>query len=177
MSFNQFKLDIASVQTRGIFNTYVYQTETDTTADVQAAGYFAQSRFELVDGDGCGALIRCCCSNGFFEGFVDASGTIDPIDNISSPVWPPFRIVSSDEPLQGEIDCIAVDCTSGDITITLPVLGAGNYNVKKIDSSANVVILNASTNGSTLDGQPTRNITGQWDNVTINSSSAEWYRQ
>ena len=176
MAFTQFKLDIASEQTRGIFNTYVYQTE-DTTAEVQTAGYFIQSRFDLVDEDGCGALIRCCCSDGFFEGFVDASGTIDPVDNTSSPIWPPFREVSSNDSLQGEIDCIAVDCTAGDVTILLPVLGSGNYNVKKIDSSSNVVILDAGTNGSTLDGQATRNITGQWDNVTINSRSTEWARQ
>ena len=80
MAFNQFKLDIATEQTRGIFNTYVYQSDEDTVAQVQAAGYFIQSRFELVDTEGCNALIRCCCSDGFFEGFTEADGTIIPVD-------------------------------------------------------------------------------------------------
>ncbi len=100
MAFEQFKLDISSEQTRGIFNTYVYQTD-DTSAEVQEAGYFIKSRFDLVDGDGCGALIRCCCSDNFFEGFTDSDGTITPVSdgavvNIKE-VSTPYTLQSTDE--------------------------------------------------------------------------------
>jgi len=179
MSFEQFKLDIASTQTRGIFNTYVYQT-SDSVADVQIAGYFVQSRFELVDGDGCGALIRCCCSDGFFEGFVDIDGTIDPIDNSASPVWPKFQnVTSADSPVvvTGEIACYSADCSGGDVTFVLSSALNGNFVFKKNDSSGNIVIIDAGTNGNTIDGSATRNLTSQYATYTVNSNGVEWVRQ
>lgn len=177
MSFKQFKLDISSEQTRGIFNTYVYQTN-DTTLEVQASGYFAASRFPLVDEDGCGALIRCCCGDGFFEGFVGADGTIDPIDNTSSPVWPAFQDVDdTDSPVQvtGEIACYTADTTNGDVTFVLPPVLGGNYVFKKNDASGNQVIIDG--NGNTIDGSAARNLTSQYATYTINRNNAEWVRQ
>ena len=50
MAFDQFKLDRSSLQTRDIFNRYVYETP-DTKADIQAAGYFSQSRLETASPD------------------------------------------------------------------------------------------------------------------------------
>ena len=180
MAFVQFKLDVATTQTRGIFNTYVYQTETDTVADVQAAGYFERSRFDLVDEDGCGALIRCCCSDGFFEGFVGADGTIDPIDNVSSPIWPAFVAVDdTDSPVTvtGEIGCYTADCTNGDVTFILPAALNGNFVFKKNDASNNIVIVDAGTNGNTIDGLATRTLTSQYASYTVNRNGIEWVRQ
>jgi len=72
--FTQFMLDVKSVQTRDIFNTYIYKTD-DTVADIQAAGYFIDSRFSGTDGWD-GGKIEARCSDGYAEGFVDeATGT------------------------------------------------------------------------------------------------------
>ncbi|MCP3999621.1 MAG: hypothetical protein GY727_01780 [Gammaproteobacteria bacterium] len=121
MSFKQFKLDVASFQTRGIFNTYVYQADDDTVADVLSPGYFKQSRFDLVDGDGCSSLIRCCCVDGFVEGFALEDGTILPIeaaDRVENVVQ-----IDSDYTINGTEDIIL--CT-GALTITLiPVAQTG----------------------------------------------------
>lgn len=172
MSFNQRKFDIATEQTRGIFNTYVYQTD-DTAAEVLESGYFSESRFPLVDGDGCSALIRCCCSDGFFEGFVGGTGTITPIEPAVGGFGP---VITSDTVIDETSASYAVDCSGGDVTITLPPLGYGSYNIKKIDASTNVVIIDAGANGSTLDGQSTRNVVSQWNNIQLINGDAEWYR-
>ena len=63
MAFEQLKLDVATEQTRGIFNTYVYESLTDTVDEVQSEGYFLESRFPLADENGSLALIRCKCSD------------------------------------------------------------------------------------------------------------------
>lgn len=79
MAFEQRKLDIATVQTRDIFNTYVYETE-DTVLTVQAAGYFADSRFALSDPvNWYQGKIQCKCSDGYFEAFVGAGDVLNPI--------------------------------------------------------------------------------------------------
>lgn len=82
MPFNQFTIDVASVQSRGIFNKYVYET-ADTMADVQAPGYFSASRFAISDGpntngDGWhGGVIECKCSDGYLIGVMDSeTGTL-----------------------------------------------------------------------------------------------------
>lgn len=82
MSFNQEKIDRASVQSLGIFNTYVYRTE-DTIAAVEAAGYFADCRFAELDGPATnstgwdGGVIECRCSDGYMIGIMEAAtGTL-----------------------------------------------------------------------------------------------------
>lgn len=78
MAFTQEKIDRASVQTRAIFNNYVYRT-TDTIAQVKAAGYFAQCRFAVEDGPDTngfgwnGGNVECYCSDGYMIGQIDAS--------------------------------------------------------------------------------------------------------
>lgn len=74
MSFVQQKLDLVSNQTRGIFDTYIYRSDTDNKATIQGAGYFAQSRF-INDPDWDGSKIEVVASDGYMEGFVDSNGT------------------------------------------------------------------------------------------------------
>jgi len=158
-------------------SVWSYRT-SDSLADIQAASYFNDKVYQIEDGDFLFANTSDAVAFGFFnnDGSNVTVTIIEGSEGVENP-WPPYREVSADTALQGVTDCIAVDCTAGDVTVFLPALAAGNYNVKKIDSSSNVVILDAGTNGSTLDGQATRNITGQWDNVTINSRPTEWARQ
>lgn len=81
MSFEQFKLEVATEQSRGIFNQYVYETD-DTQSEVQATSYFEQSRFALKDpGNWFGSLITCKCSDGTFTSEIALSGVIVPIDS------------------------------------------------------------------------------------------------
>lgn len=81
MPFEQRNLDLAISQSRGIFNTYIYET-TDTMAQVQATGYFAASRFAVSDPeDWPNSMIQAKCSDGYIAGFVSANGQslVDPV--------------------------------------------------------------------------------------------------
>lgn len=89
MAFTQFTIDRSSVQSRGIFNNYVYRT-TDTMAQVKAAGYFSACRFAESDGPDSngygwnGGIIECFCSDGYLVGQMNATaGTISGL--ITSP--------------------------------------------------------------------------------------------
>ena len=177
MAFNQANFGPIGGENMLAAAVWSYRT-SDSLADIQGASYFNDKVFQIENGDFLFANTSDAVAFGFFnnDGTNVTVSIIEGSEGVENP-WPPFRVVSEDTALQGPTDCIAVDCTAGDVTIEIPALGKGNYNVKKIDPSTNVVILDASTNGSTLDGQPTRIITGQWNNVAINSSSAEWYRQ
>lgn len=86
MAFTQFKLDVATEQSRGIFNQYVYET-TDTVAETQETDYFAQSRFASLDPDWFGSFITCKCSDGIFTGEITTGGTITPIPTGSDPTF------------------------------------------------------------------------------------------
>lgn len=85
MAFTQFTIDHSSVQSRGIFNNYVYRT-TDTIAQVKAAGYFSACRFAILDGPSTngygwnGAIIECTCSDGYMVGQMSATtGTLNAL--------------------------------------------------------------------------------------------------
>jgi hypothetical protein len=75
----------------------------------------------------------------------------------------------------GEI-IIKADCTSGDLTVTLPT--ASSYQnrkitVKRIDSSVNEVIVDG--NGSeTIDGDLTVNLSTQYTSLNFWSDGSEW---
>lgn len=82
MAFTQFSIDRSTIQTRKIFNNYVYRT-TDTIAQVKAAGYFAACRFATEDGPATngfgwnGGNIECYCADGYLLGQMDAAtGTV-----------------------------------------------------------------------------------------------------
>jgi hypothetical protein len=63
MPFDQKKLDRNFNQTRGIFDKYAYAT-ADTLAEVQAQGYFAESRFAGGD-DWANGIIDVQAADGF----------------------------------------------------------------------------------------------------------------
>jgi len=68
------------------------------------------------------------------------------------------------------------NASTGNITITLPTsVGATGrtYAIKKIDSSANVVII-ATTSSQTIDGFTTENLARQFDAVQVQSDGANW---
>lgn len=69
MAFNQFKLDRSALQSRGIFNKYIYETD-DTIADVLAQDYFIKSRFYSEDGWS-GGVIEISCSDGHISGSIN----------------------------------------------------------------------------------------------------------
>ena len=71
--FTQFKLDKKVNQTRGIFDIFIYRSDTDTLADVQVAGYFLESRFSGQDEGWNGAKLEVKASDGYAEGFIDAA--------------------------------------------------------------------------------------------------------
>lgn len=72
-------------------------------------------------------------------------------------------------------DFIAVDATLGDTTISLPAPVTGKeYTVKKIDSSENLVIVDAA-GAVTIDGGLTSEIETQYTSVTFVYSGTEWF--
>lgn len=82
----------------------------------------------------------------------------------------PYTILEAD-------DIIMCDCTSGAITIVL-LTAVGRIgkiiDIKKIDSSANVVTIDA--NGAeTIDGAATKAISIQYDSYTIISDGTNWH--
>lgn len=72
-----------------------------------------------------------------------------------------------------------VDCTSGAITVTLPL--AVNYNfkkycIKKVDSSANAVTVGVSGSDN-IDGASTTTLTAQYDSVIVVSNGiTTWHK-
>lgn len=72
-------------------------------------------------------------------------------------------------------------CTTGSsahLTITLPA-PLNNQGmklfIKKVDSGNKTVIINANTNGSTIDGANTVTLTAQYAGVEIVCSGSSWY--
>lgn len=80
---------------------------------------------------------------------------------------------SSNQTLNATHDHVRVDCTSGNITITLPLasLNIGvQYTIKKIDASANSVIINPGTD--LIDGSSSLSWNVQYQSFTIVASAA-----
>jgi NADPH-dependent ferric siderophore reductase len=72
---------------------------------------------------------------------------------------------------------ILVDATSGAATITLPAAASHlgrRYVVKKIDSSANAVTVDANAS-ETIDGVLTKVLREQYEAITIQSDGTNWY--
>jgi hypothetical protein len=69
------------------------------------------------------------------------------------------------------------NAASGSITITLPAAANHTgrvYNIKKIDSSANTITIDANSS-ETIDGALTRVITTQYSSVTIQCDGTKWW--
>jgi len=74
--FTQRMLDKKDNQSRDIFDTFIYRSDSDSLADVQAAGYFSKSRFADSDPGWNGGKLEVLASDGYAEGFIDgATGT------------------------------------------------------------------------------------------------------
>ena len=70
-----------------------------------------------------------------------------------------------------------VDASSSGVTVNLPPAASVPrrvYNVKKIDSSSNVVTIDAD-GSETIDGVGTISITTQYDNYTVVSDGSQWF--
>lgn len=78
--------------------------------------------------------------------------------------------------LQNTDYTVTCDTTSNDIIITLPDASTVSnkiYNVKKVDNSANSVIIDG--NGAqTIDGEETRTIVMQYESITVQSNGTNW---
>ncbi len=74
--FNQFMLDKMSNQSRGIFDSYIYRSDSDNLATIQGVGYFSGSRFapngSSPDEGWDGGKLEVKASDGFAEGFINA---------------------------------------------------------------------------------------------------------
>lgn len=144
MAFNQEKIDRATDQSRGIFNTYVYRTE-DTIAEVEAPGYFEACRFAVIDGPQTnskgwdGGVVECRCADGFMLGIMDGStGTL--YGAFSYPT-----VISQADFLQGDA---VTNQIPGALGSALQVSFGGAQSTPQFDLAA--------------DGAMTCNITGQY---------------
>ena len=86
--------------------------------------------------------------------------------------------VSTDYTINEDDHFIEVDATSGDVTLTLPPVTAGivagqPLTIKKIDSSANLVILDGD-GSETIDGATTHTLYAEDETVSIISNATEW---
>jgi len=71
-------------------------------------------------------------------------------------------------------DCVLVDASSGNVTITLPEPSkATQVNVKKIDSSTNIVTV--VPNGGSIDGETSKEISTQYESYLFISDGSNWY--
>lgn len=72
---------------------------------------------------------------------------------------------------------ILCNATSAAFTITLPAASGNSgikYNIKKIDSSANVITIDAD-GSETIDGALTLTLSSQYDSYTIQCDGSAWY--
>jgi hypothetical protein len=72
------------------------------------------------------------------------------------------------------------NATTGNITLNLPVASSTpsgtQYQIKKIDSSSNTVIITPNSGGGDLiDGSATYTLSNQWEGVIIVCDGGDWY--
>jgi hypothetical protein len=87
-----------------------------------------------------------------------------------------IRDVSVDTILTTEYGTVLVDATSAPVTVTLPdgeEFRNWTYTVKKIDASANNVIVDGGS--STIDGIGSYTISIQNQSITVRKHSTGWY--
>lgn len=82
-----------------------------------------------------------------------------------------IRIVSSNVTTLSTDYTLLANCVSSNVHITLSNVNSKILNIKKIDSSNNVVVLNG-----IVDGQNNTTIINQYDSVTIHNLSGVWYK-
>ena len=82
--------------------------------------------------------------------------------------------ITSDGTVSNDISI--VDSTSGAVTMTLPTPANGLfYTIKKVDSSANAVIVDAGTGSATLDGGANFTLYHQYETVSCVCDGTNWH--
>lgn len=85
--------------------------------------------------------------------------------------------ITADTTLDTDNVFVTVDCTSGNVTITLPsaaTLTAGRYFViQRIDGSVNTVTIDAD-GAETINGAATKAIASQWDGIRVVCDGTNW---
>lgn len=115
-------------------------------------------------------------SGGGTSNFLRADGTwTAPTFSAPTPViYSPTTTTSVTE-TNGEVVVLA-DATSGNLTVNLPtaVGNTAKITIKKIDSSANTVIIDGSTT-ETIDGSLTKTIEFQYTSVSLIGNGSNWF--
>lgn len=113
-------------------------------------------------------------TNGQVPGYDSSTGTWAPTTPAAGGS-PSVRQVTSSTTVVADDDTILADATSGQINVTLPSAtpSGRTLTVKKMDASANAVVLNRA-GSDTIDGDTTLYITSQYDAPTIQSDGSRW---
>jgi hypothetical protein len=93
-----------------------------------------------------------------------------------TPEQYPIQTVTTNTVLTGSVFTTLVNCTLGNITITLPDATTGNYiqNIKKIDLSSNIININT-LNSQTIDGDLIKIIDKQYTSISLHSNGSNWF--
>lgn len=106
---------------------------------------------------------------------IDAAGDLLTDGTISGTHLNRVREIASNYSVTIRDSVLLIDASLGNINLTLPgiVTTGHTINIKKIDASANEVIINGI--GNTIDGDATKTITTQYNSITIVSDGSNWF--
>lgn len=113
-----------------------------------------------------------------FQGVAQAPAYFEMPVKIDGGITTPITTKTASYTATAADSTILGDATIGAITISLPTavgIAGRKYTVKKIDSSANAVILDPAGT-ETIDGVATLSLTTQWGRATVQSDGANWQR-
>jgi hypothetical protein len=110
--------------------------------------------------------------------FTEANLTHDQptgIESVDGQVASPVRSVTASTTARPIDRVIKADATAGTVTVSLPSAAPNPvaYTIIKSDVSANPVTL-APFGAQTINGAATRDLTAQWETVTVRSDGANW---
>ena len=156
-------------------STYVSRTQYDIRADrlqaiavstIRSRPYYLFLIPTFLESDGTYTL---------FDG-VDAADHMTRID--FPPILDDVTTITTNTTLDNQNLVVLVDASSGAVTVTLPQVTSQNlmgqeYQIKKIDSSANAVTVDASTT-ETIDGELTQVLRDQWAALRIVADTTGW---
>jgi hypothetical protein len=84
-------------------------------------------------------------------------------------------VTAASTTLNNSSSTVLADATAGAQTIILPLASTlYKYTIKKIDSSANNVVITPAA-GNTIEGAPTFSLTAQYQKTTLISNGTTWY--